>query len=146
MDDHAFVLCGLWRLHEVGRSRSRSLVLGLKCIEHLDNCIAMFGERLLCHLDVHFCTVLLQTKLGVLLEPPRCDLPLTDSTKNGERRRMVAWVTGSLFGEASEIVCKHFSSHTQRLDEHFWEVDGHLAKDGRADHPHSLSSLAHTDV
>jgi hypothetical protein len=99
----------------------------------------VLDEPLLSQLNLHFGTMLLQTKFRVLLEPPWGDLALADSTQDGHRRGMATWVSGSMLGQGSEILCKHLRTNPQGLDEHFGQVNGDFADDGGADHPHGLS-------
>jgi hypothetical protein len=112
--------------------------LCLQGVQNFDNSIAVLGEALLGHLDVHLCAVLLQTQLGVLFKPPRGDLAFADPTQYRKRRGMVARVVCTLFGQAGEVVCQHLCAHAERFDEDFGEVNGDLSNHRGPDHPHGL--------
>jgi len=72
--------------------------------------------------------MLLQAQLGVLLEPPWCDLALAYSTEDRQWRRVVSWVVGPLLGQASKVVGKDLCADAQRLDELLGQVNGDLAE------------------
>jgi hypothetical protein len=62
-------------------------------IQDFDDSMSMFRQVLLSHLDVHFGAVLLQTKIGVFLEPPRWDMALAYSAEQRQWRRMARRIT-----------------------------------------------------
>jgi hypothetical protein len=51
--------------------------------------MSMLRQIFLCHLHVHLGTMLLETKLRVLLKPPRLDLALADTTEHRGRRSLL---------------------------------------------------------
>jgi hypothetical protein len=74
----------------------------------------------------------------VLLEPPWRNLALTDSAQDWHR-----WWTGRRifdagFSKVCEITSEYFCADAQRLNKHIREVNGDLANDVGADHPHGL--------
>ena len=142
MNNETLVVCGCQRLHRVRRRGPRPSTVRFKYIQDFDDGVAMLGEGLLGHLDVHLGTMLLETELRMLFKPPRGNLSLADAAKNWQWRGMVSRVVCALLGETSQIMSQDLGANAQRFHEHFWKIDGNFTDDGRPNHPHSLDVVS----
>jgi hypothetical protein len=72
----------------------------------------MLREALLRHLNIHFSAMLLQTEIGVLLEPPGQDLTFADAAEQWRWWRMLPRIIQAHLSQAREIASKHLGSGT----------------------------------
>ena len=67
----------------------------------------MIRQTFMCLLDFGFSRVFLETKIGMLFEPPRSDLSFTDPTEYGKRRRVISRTIVAKFGKRCEMICQN---------------------------------------
>jgi len=142
VNDESLVLG--WRdgLDGIHGGSARTLTVRLERVENSDNGVAVFRKGLLGHLHIHLGTMLLQAELRVLFEPPGCDLSLADAAEDRQRWGMVAGVVGTLLREPGQIMSQHLCPDAQRLYQELWQVNGHLAENRGAHHPHGLQRVS----
>lgn len=62
-------------------SRKRTALASFQSVENFDDGMSMLVEIFLGKLDLHLCSMFLETQLGVFLKPPGGNLAFADSTQ-----------------------------------------------------------------
>jgi len=115
----------------------------LERVEHLDDRMPVLRQTLLGHLHVHLGPMLLQAQVRVLFEPPRRDLTLADTAKDGRRRRVLRRVVKARLGEHVEVACEDLGTGSQGVDDYWRQVNLDLAwRNPLPNHPHGVAFRA----